>query len=75
MRGFGANLIIPGVLLWCFGGVRSNFSDNDADVRYPNILLERVAFGSCNKQTKLAEQNETWAAVDAYGPQLWLWTG
>ncbi|KAH8062779.1 hypothetical protein JL721_8687 [Aureococcus anophagefferens] len=35
-------------------------------------LLERAAFGSCNKQDK---PQPLWPVIGAADPQLWLWTG
>ena len=35
-------------------------------------LLERAAFGSCNKQDK---PQPLWPVIGSQDPQLWLWTG
>jgi alkaline phosphatase D len=50
-------------------------TDEETDAVYPAVLLERVAFGSCNKQNKTDLQSVAWASVAAFNPQLWLWTG
>jgi hypothetical protein len=39
---------------------------------HEDIELNRIAFGSCNKQF---EPQPVWAAVADFNPQLWLWTG
>jgi hypothetical protein len=55
--------------------------NNDAiasliDLSFPNVTLERVAFGSCNKQLGFErQQNEAWRSIAKFNPQLWLWTG
>mmetsp|Transcript_17641 Transcript_17641/g.51603 ORF Transcript_17641/g.51603 Transcript_17641/m.51603 type:complete len:85 (+) Transcript_17641:15-269(+) len=41
------------------------------DVDLPDILLERLAFGSCNKQGREA----LWDAIADESPQAFLWTG
>lgn len=49
-------------------------SDETADPTSP-VLLERIAFGSCNKQKLSGIQSKTWKNVQNFKPQLWLWTG
>jgi alkaline phosphatase D len=59
-----------------------------ADVERPDVLLERLAFGSCNKAVWSAPPcDETpagtgrpcherlWGSVRAKTPQMWLWAG
>ena len=43
-----------------------------ADVKREDVLLSRLAFGSCNKA--LSPQR-VWGAVRAKAPQMWLWAG
>ena len=43
-----------------------------ADIERPDIVLERLAFGSCNKAWAL---QRIWGAVRKKAPQVWLWTG
>jgi len=59
--------------LWTYASCAT--SSDQADAVYPLDLLERVAFGSCNKQNKTDLQKLAWASVEAFNPQLWLWTG
>ena len=75
-RGVGLPLFLLLVLL--IAPLRSGAAASDpdvADVHYPHVLLERLAFGSCNKQKRRAEQEAVWAGVAAFEPQVWLWTG
>ncbi|CAM9527404.1 unnamed protein product, partial [Phaeothamnion confervicola] len=37
-----------------------------------NVTLERIAFGSCNKQKF---QQPLWPVIASFRPQLWLWMG
>lgn len=67
-------LALLAIWLWVCGlGICA--ADEQADAVYPSVLLERVAFGSCNKQNKTDLQIVAWASVAAFNPQLWLWTG
>lgn len=43
-------------------------------MHYSDILLERLAFGSCFKQGK-PEKLSPWPVVQKLRPQAWLWTG
>jgi len=66
-------LILLSLLL---GNTLASSTDNSPDVSFPDILLERVAFKSCNKQFgRDEEQSQVWRNVAAFQPQLWLWTG
>ncbi len=57
-------------------GFYTNATNSESiDESFPELILERVAFGSCNKQLREAEQSASWASVSEYEPQLWLWTG
>jgi alkaline phosphatase D len=47
-------------------------SDQIADPLDPATTLNRIAFGSCNKQDK---PQPLWDAVIASAPQLWIWAG
>ena len=60
---------------WLWICVSCATSTDPADAIYPLDILERVAFGSCNKQNKTELQELAWASVEAFKLQLWLWTG
>jgi hypothetical protein len=71
---------IPIVVLYlatvASGTVSNSDAPTSADISFPDIELERVAFGSCNKQSGLEEQQaQAWRSAAAFRPQLWLWTG
>jgi hypothetical protein len=58
----------------CTAGVTSSTGhhvDPDDSSR-PNVLLERIAFGSCNKPKW---PQKLWESIVQQQPQLWLWTG
>jgi hypothetical protein len=53
-------------------------SGGPADAARPDVLLERLAFGSCNKAFWPACSDchqRLWSAVRAKSPQMWLWAG
>ena len=41
------------------------------DVNYPNVTLEKLAFGSCSKH----DQPQLWKVIGQEKPQVWLWIG
>ena len=51
---------------WCLAGLAVGVDESH------DFVLERAAFGSCNKQE---EPQPLWGVIGGGAPQLWLWTG